>query len=92
MALPCHSVARTCSESNIFAINRLRNNRYIAHTDSTKNAAIAFDFLGWTQRFSEVVGKFHRGSAFNAGNLADQADGIETAIAGGIALAEIIGE
>src|SRR5260370_14433181 len=90
MALPCHTLARTGRPIKSFTSNNLRDHWNIAHSHRPEHAPVALDFRRRAQRFRIIVGKLHRWAAFDTGHFADQADGIEAAVACGIAAAEII--
>src|SRR5260370_26701186 len=92
MALPCHTLARRGRPIKSFTSNNLRDHWNIAYSYRPEHAPVAIDFRRRAQRFRIIVGKLHRWAAFDTGHFADQADGIEAALTGGIAAPEIVGE
>lgn len=57
-----------------------------------EDAPVALDLLGRAERLVEVVRELDGGTAIDLVELADKAEGIETAIALRVAVAEIVGE
>ncbi len=76
----------------LYAVNRLRDDWDVANSHRSEHAAVAFDFHRRAERLCVIIGKLDGWTAFDAGDFADQADGIEAAVAAGIAAAEIVGE
>jgi len=64
----------------------------VAYSGRAKYTPVALDFGRNPHRFRIVVGKFYCRAALGLGHFADQADGVESAIAARIAPAEIVGQ
>src|SRR5258706_4341468 len=75
-----------------WASSYLRNHGNVAESFATEHAPVAFDFGRRAERLGVVVGELSRGLACDSGHLADQADWVEVAAAGGIAATEIVGQ
>src|SRR2546429_3115336 len=69
-----------------------RNHGNVAYPCGPEHSEVAFDFRRRAERLCVIVGELNRGLAFNSGHLADQADWVKVAAAGGIAAAEIVGQ
>src|SRR5208337_4835236 len=69
-----------------------RDHGQVAHPVCAEHSPVAFDFFRRAERFGVVIRELHGGLAFDGGDLADQADGVKVAAAGGIAAAEIVGQ
>src|SRR5271169_1546099 len=70
----------------------LRDHGKVAGSRRAEHAAVALDFRGRAEGFRIIVGKLYRRAALNAGNFADQADGVKPVIAAGIAAPKIVGQ
>src|SRR5258707_12975324 len=69
-----------------------RKHRSVTDSSGAEDAAVAFDF-GWrAECLGVVVGELYRGTAFDIGDLADQADRVEPTTAFRIAATKIIGQ
>src|ERR1700674_2833100 len=69
-----------------------RDHGHVADSRGPEDSAVAFDFGRRAERLGVVVGELNRGLAFDSGHLADQADWVKVAAAGGIAATEIVGQ
>ena len=59
---------------------------------AAEDAAVAFDGVCWPGGFIGVVAQLDGGNAVGAGELADQADGLEGVLAARMTFAEVVGE
>src|ERR1700691_508594 len=75
-----------------FCTNVLSDDWDVTNSDCSEHAAVTFDFHRRTESFRVIIGKLNGWAAFDAGDFADQADGIEATVAAGVAAAEIVGE
>src|SRR5580698_1124006 len=75
-----------------FCTNALSDDWDVTNSDCSEHAAVTFDFHRWAESFRVIVGKLHGWAAFDAGDFADQANGIEAAVAAGVTAAEVVGE
>ena len=70
----------------------LNHNRHVSNAGESEYSLIALDFFWCSECLLEIVGEFYGWSAFGVVEFADQAEGIEDAIAARIATPEIVGE
>src|SRR5258708_37884071 len=69
-----------------------RKHRSVTDSSGAEDAAVAFDF-GWrAEGLGGVVGELYRGTAFDIGDLADQADRVEPTTAFRVPTTKIIGQ
>src|SRR3984893_17398508 len=67
-----------------------RDHRSVGNDLSPQDSSVPLNLRRWPQRLGIVVRKLHGRSAFDARNLADQADGIESCTVVGVTPSKII--